>query len=53
MKLERHQQVLEHERKVTGMIHRLEIVAQLKMIGDQGLALFLLGRELGGRKGEG
>jgi len=74
------QQVLEHERKVTGMIHRLyelatkendyatqvelqwfieeqveeekrasEFVAQLKMIGDQGAALFMLDKELGAR----
>lgn len=75
------QQVLEHERKVTGMIHRLyelavkendyatqvmlqwfiteqveeekgpsEVVAQLKMIGDQGAALFMLDKELGARE---
>jgi ferritin len=75
------QQVLEHERKVTGMIHRLyelavkendyatqvmlqwfiteqveeekgasAVVEQLKMIGNQGIALFMLDKELGARE---
>ena len=74
------QQALEHERKVTGMIHRLyelaakdnyyatqvmlqwfieeqveeertanDIVEQLKMIGDQPAALFILDKDLGAR----
>ena len=74
------QQALEHERKVTGMIHRLyelaakendyatqvmlqwfiqeqveeertanDIVEQLKMIGDQAAALFILDKDLGAR----
>lgn len=74
------QQALDHERKVTGMIHRLyelavkendyatqvqlqwfiteqaeeertagEVVEQLKIIGDQTAALFMLDRQLGAR----
>ena len=74
------QQVLEHEREVTGMISRLyeaavkendyptqimlqwfiteqveeernaaEVIAQLKMIGDQGAAVMMLDRHLGMR----
>jgi ferritin len=74
------QQALEHERKVTGMIHRLyelaakendyatqvmlqwfieeqveeertanDIVEQLKMIGDQPAALFILDKDVGAR----